>query len=123
MVDRYEDIADEFILSTMQTVLDLATAMCKAMWAVLKQVTGHPALFVPIGCLGWLWWAQGRGAVIVSVVMALAAWWGSGMFSISSRAAMTALWTGSLFNSSIAAAAMVPVPTVSWLMERPRPAV
>ena len=73
MVDRYEDIADEFILSTMQTVMDLVTAMCKATWAIVKQVTGHPALFVPIGCLGWLWWAQGRGAVIVSVVMAMLA--------------------------------------------------
>ena len=73
MVDRYEDIADEFILSVMQTVMDLVTAMCKATWAVLKQVTGHPVAFVPIGCLGWLWWAQGRGAVIVSVVMAMLA--------------------------------------------------
>lgn len=73
MVDRYEDIADEFILSVMQTAMDLVSAACGAVWAALKQVIGHPALFVLIGCLSWLWWAQGRGAVLVSVVLAAAA--------------------------------------------------
>lgn len=73
MVDRYEDIADEFILSAMQTALDLVSAVCRGVWAILKQVVGHPVLFVPIGCLGWLWWAQGRAAVFVSAVYAVVA--------------------------------------------------
>jgi len=73
MVDRYEDIADEFILSVMQTLMGLVSAACKAVWAILKQVIGHPTLFVPIGALSWLWWAQGREAVIVSVVLAVVA--------------------------------------------------
>jgi S-DNA-T family DNA segregation ATPase FtsK/SpoIIIE len=73
MVDRYEDIADELILSVMQTVIDLVSGVGRAVWAILKQVIGHPALFVPIGCLSWLWWAQGRGAVIVGVGLAVVA--------------------------------------------------
>ena len=73
MVDRYEDIADEFILSVMQTAFDLVSVVCGAVWATLKQVIGHPVPFVAIGCLSWFWWAQGRGAVLVSVVLAAAA--------------------------------------------------
>ena len=73
MVDRYEDIADEFILSVMQTLMDLVSAACKAVWGFLKQVIGHPALFVAVGGLSWLWWAHGRDAVIVSVVLAVVA--------------------------------------------------
>lgn len=73
MVDRYEDIAGEFILSVMHTVLDLVLTVCQAVWASSKQVIGHPALFVPIGCLSWLWWAHGRTAVILSVVLAAVA--------------------------------------------------
>lgn len=73
MVDRYEDIADEFILSVMQTVLGLVSAVCKAVWAILMQVVGHPVLFVAVGGLSWLWWAQGRDAVFVTVGFAVAA--------------------------------------------------
>jgi hypothetical protein len=68
MAERYEDIADEFILSVMQTAVDLVAAMCKAIWAMLKLVIRLPALVVAIGGLGWLWWALGRGAVIVACV-------------------------------------------------------
>ncbi|HEY5182711.1 MAG TPA: FtsK/SpoIIIE domain-containing protein [Dermatophilaceae bacterium] len=71
MVDRYEDIADELMVFVMQTVIDMVSVACKALWEVLKQVIGHPALFILIGFLSWLWWAQGRDAVIVSVVLAV----------------------------------------------------
>jgi len=73
MVDRYEDIADQFILSVMQAGVDLISAACKTVWALLKQVIGHPALFVPIGCLSWLWWAHGRNVVIVSLALSMVA--------------------------------------------------
>ena len=73
MVDRYEDIADEFILSVMQTVAGLVAAMCKTVWAMLKLVIRHPAPFVALGGLSLLWWLQGQGDVIVTVVLAVAA--------------------------------------------------
>ena len=34
MVDRYEDIADEFILSVMQAGVDLISGACKTVWAL-----------------------------------------------------------------------------------------
>jgi DNA segregation ATPase FtsK/SpoIIIE, S-DNA-T family len=73
MADRYEDIADEFILSVMHTVMDLVSAACKAVWAALKQVIRHPVPFALIGCVGWLWWVQGSDAAIVVVVLAVVA--------------------------------------------------
>lgn len=73
MVDRYEDIADEFMVSVAQSLVDLVAASTKAVWSMLKLVIRHPALFVAFGALSWLWLAQGRGAVIVSVVLAVVA--------------------------------------------------
>jgi len=71
MVDRYEDIADEFFLSVMQTAIGLLSAVCKAVWAILRHVIGQKGVFVSVGCLGWLSLALGRDAVIVSVIYAL----------------------------------------------------
>ena len=71
MVDRYEDIADEFILSVMQTVAGLVAAIAKSAGGLIKLAARQPALFVAAGGLTWLWWAHGRVAVIVTVVLAV----------------------------------------------------
>ena len=73
MVDRYEDIADEFIVSVTQTLVGLVAAMGKAVWALFKLVIRHLALFVVVGGLSWLSWAQGRDAVFVTVGFAVVA--------------------------------------------------
>lgn len=71
MVDRYEDIADAFMISVAQSLVDLVAASTKAIWSVLKLVIRHPAPFVALGGLSWLWLAQGQGSVIVSMVLAV----------------------------------------------------
>ena len=68
MLDRYEDIADEFILSVMQTLVGLVAAVAKSAWGLIKLAARQPALFVVVGGLTWLW-AQGRGAFIVGAVL------------------------------------------------------
>lgn len=73
MVDRYEDIADEFILSVMQTVAGLMAAIAKSVWGLVKLAARQPALFLAVGGLTWVWWAHGRVAVIVTVVLEVVA--------------------------------------------------
>jgi S-DNA-T family DNA segregation ATPase FtsK/SpoIIIE len=70
MADRYEDVADEFILSAMQTVLDLVSLVCMGVWTAVRQVIVHPALFIPLYGLSWLWWVQGSSALILGLVLA-----------------------------------------------------
>ena len=71
MVDRYEDIADEFLVSITQALVDLVAALARAVWSMLKSATRHPATSATVGGLGWLGLAQGRTAVLVSLVLAL----------------------------------------------------